>query len=132
MTISGDTYIHDLIELCGGENLFAGTAADARVQPSSTDESTVSSPRGSEETGRRRRRYPIVDLEEVAALSPDVILLPDEPYAFVEADVRELARLDCPAARDGRIHLIDGTLVSWYGPRIAEAIRVLAGIFANS
>jgi len=133
MTISGDTYIHDLIELCGGENLFAGTAADVGVQPRSGEEPATSPSRGSEESGRcRDRRYPIVDLEEVAARSPDVILLPDEPYAFAETDVRELAGLDCPAARDARIHLIDGTLVSWYGPRIAEAIRVLAGIFANS
>ncbi|HIF94489.1 MAG: helical backbone metal receptor [Myxococcales bacterium] len=132
MTISGDTYIHDLIELCGGENLFAGTAPKASVQPVSGEAAAGSLVRGSENSGRRDRRYPIVDLEEVAALSPDVILLPDEPYAFAQADVRELAGLDCPAARDSRIHLIDGTLVSWYGPRITEAIRVLAGIFANS
>jgi len=28
--------------------------------------------------------------------------------------------------------LIDGSLVSWYGPRIAQAIRALAGTFATS
>ena len=107
MTIADGTYIHDMIELCGGENLFAG--ADP-----GTD-----------------RRYPIVDLERVERAQPDVILLPDEPYAFGEVDRQELAEIDCPAARDARIHLIDGTLVSWYGPRITEAIRVLARIFAN-
>ncbi len=30
-----------------------------------------------------------------------------------------------PAVRDGRIHLIDGKLATWYGPRIAEALREL-------
>jgi ABC-type Fe3+-hydroxamate transport system substrate-binding protein len=107
MTIGRETYIHDMIELCGGENLFAtlDTSAD--------------------------RRYPIVTLDEVTDAQPDVILLPDEPYAFDEADRKRLSEIDCPAARDARIHLIDGTLVSWYGPRIAEAIRVLARIFAN-
>ena len=107
MTIGRETYIHDMIELCGGENLFAALE-------SSGD-----------------RRYPIVDLDDVVRAQPDVILLPDEPYAFDEADRKRLSEIDCPAARDARIHLIDGTLVSWYGPRIVEAIRVLAGIFAN-
>ena len=107
MTIARETYIHDMIELCGGENLF-----DTLETP--TD-----------------RRYPIVDLDDVVRAQPDIILLPDEPYAFDEADRKRLSAIDCPAARDARIHLIDGTLVSWYGPRIAEAIRVLARIFAN-
>ena len=60
-----------------------------------------------------------------------MILLPDEPYAFGSADVETLAALDLPASETGRIHLIDGTLVSWYGPRIAESIRIVAGLFAN-
>jgi ABC-type hemin transport system substrate-binding protein len=36
-----------------------------------------------------------------------------------------------PAARDGRIHLIDGTLVSWYGPRIGRAIEALGRLLAQ-
>ena len=75
---------------------------------------------------------PLLDLDELVKRSPDVILLPDEPYAFGSKDVETLADLDLPAARSGRIHLIDGTLVSWYGPRIAEAIRALATIFASA
>lgn len=106
MTIARDTYIHDLIEVSGGENAFPGVAGE--------------------------RRYPLLDLAAVEAAAPDVILLPDEPYAFAEKDREELLALACPASRDDRVHLIDGTLVSWYGPRIAEAIRVLAPIFANS
>ena len=83
---------------------------------------------------RKRRaepeRYPKLSLDEIVALRPDVILLPDEPYAFAESDVRELAALDVPAAHTGRIHMIDGTWVSWYGPRIRDALQVLEGLLS--
>jgi ABC-type Fe3+-hydroxamate transport system substrate-binding protein len=98
MAVGGDTYAHDLLSLCGGYNVFAAHA---------------------------ERRYPRVTLDEVVAAAPEVVLLPDEPYAFGPADQAELRRLPLPAARSGRIHLIDGTWVSWYGSRIARAIREL-------
>jgi len=104
MSIGADTYADDLLRLCGGENVFAG---------------------------RDERRYPRVTLAEVEAAAPEVVLLPDEPYRFAEADVAELSRLDLPAARDGRIHLIDGTWVSWYGPRIARAVGALRALLAR-
>ena len=104
MVVGADTYAHDLLALCGGRNVFGG-------------------PRG--------RRYPLVTLEEVVAAAPEVILLPDEPYAFGEADVLELRRLPLPAAEHGRIHLIDGTWVSWYGPRIARALPALRHLLAS-
>ena len=69
----------------------------------------------------------MVELEEIERADPEVILLPDEPYAFGPEDARELAALKVAAAREGRIHLLDGTLLSWYGPRIAPAIDRLAG-----
>ena len=88
----------NLISLCGGENVFAG---------------------------RRDRRYPRVSEDEIVAAAPEVVLLPDEPYAFGPRDAAELGRLPLPAAASGRVHLIDGTLVSWYGPRIGRAIQTL-------
>ena len=96
-----DTYVHDLIRLCGGRNLYPTSEGPAQ-------------------------RYPKVSLEEIVGLSPEVVLLPDEPYAFGEADAREVARIDIPASASGRIHCIDGTWVSWYGPRIRPAIRALS------
>jgi ABC-type hemin transport system substrate-binding protein len=101
MAVGADTYAHDLLVLCGGENVFAD---------------------------RRERRYPLVRLDEVVARQPDVVLLPDEPYAFGPRDVAELMRLPMPAAETGRIHRIDGTHVSWYGPRIRAAIGTLRGL----
>jgi ABC-type Fe3+-hydroxamate transport system substrate-binding protein len=104
MTVGGDTYAHDLIQLCGGANVFA-------------------------EQGDRR--YPLVSQEEIERAAPEVVLLPDEPYRFDDRDSHELAGWDLPAARDHRIHLIDGTWVSWYGPRIRGAIETLRGIFGS-
>lgn len=104
MAVGADTYAHDLLRVCGGRNVFAD---------------------------RADRRYPIVEIEDVVAARPAVILLPDEPYAFGERDVLELATLDVPAAHDGRIHCIDGTLVSWYGPRIARAIDTLRPLLSD-
>ena len=62
----------------------------------------------------------------MAAHRPDVILLPDEPYPFSAADLPDFAPFaDVPAVRDGRVHLIDGKIVSWYGPRIGRSLRAL-------
>jgi ABC-type Fe3+-hydroxamate transport system substrate-binding protein len=113
MTINSDTYIHDLIDLCGGENVFARPSAAGGGRDRGSD-----------------RRYPLLDMDQLLERAPEVILLPDEPYAFGPADVETLDALDLPASASGRIHLIDGTLVSWYGPRIAESIRIVAGLFA--
>jgi ABC-type Fe3+-hydroxamate transport system substrate-binding protein len=98
MAVGAPTYADDLIRLCAGANVFAAHA---------------------------ERRYPRVTLAEIEAAQPEVILLPDEPYPFTSADAAELARLNVPAAASGRIHLIDGTFVSWYGPRIIRAIELL-------
>ncbi|MBM4382089.1 MAG: cobalamin-binding protein [Deltaproteobacteria bacterium] len=107
MAVGAPTYADDLITLCGGENVF-GVRDGPRA------------PRAAAE-----RRYPRVTLAEIEAAQPDVVLLPDEPYAFGPPDAAELSRLDAPFAASGRIHLIDGTFVSWYGPRILRAIELL-------
>jgi ABC-type Fe3+-hydroxamate transport system substrate-binding protein len=105
MAVGGGTYADDLLTLCGGINVFSS---------------------------RPERRYPVVGLEEVERADPEVILLPDEPYAFGPEDARELAALEVDAARGGRIHLLDGTLLSWYGPRIAPAIEKLVRLLQDA
>jgi ABC-type Fe3+-hydroxamate transport system substrate-binding protein len=122
MTISDGTYVHDMLRACGGENIFAQRqrrfplAADLGQQPEHTGV------RHSE----RDRRYPRITLEEMAAHKPAVILLPDEPYAFSAKDLADFMPFaDIPAVRDRRLHLIDGKLVSWYGPRIGDSLRIL-------
>jgi ABC-type hemin transport system substrate-binding protein len=132
MTVGADTYVHDLIELCGGENVFAN-GADRAIDPDGGGGGAGGeSAKGDGDRSGSERRYPIVGLSDIERAAPEVILLPSEPYAFGAVDRGELAGLDCPAAVHDRIHLIDGTLVSWYGPRIAEAIRVLGRLLAIS
>ena len=64
--------------------------------------------------------------EEMAARRPEVILLPDEPYAFSAADIADFMPFsEVPAVRDRRIALIDGKIVTWYGPRIGQNLRTL-------
>lgn len=102
MTVGRDTYVHDMLRLCGGANVFAD----------------------------RPDRYPTVTLADVAARRPAVILLPDEPFRFRRAHRADFVPYaDVPAVRDGRIHLVDGKPFSWHGPRIADALRTLPALF---
>jgi ABC-type Fe3+-hydroxamate transport system substrate-binding protein len=117
MTANGDTYIGDLIETCGGENIFRDRV---RRYPLAADLGSAPA----RETETCDTRYPRVSLEEVGAHKPDIILLPDEPYRFTAHDADELRAL--PTLRDARIHLIDGTLVSWYGVRTGRAIESIS------
>jgi ABC-type Fe3+-hydroxamate transport system substrate-binding protein len=103
MAIGGDCFANDLLERAGGQNPFAC----------------------------ERRRYPHVDAGRIASAQPQVILLPTEPYAFAERERDELQQLDCPAARSGRIEIIEGELLTWYGPRIPRALITLAALLRS-
>ncbi|MCX6466939.1 MAG: helical backbone metal receptor [Pseudonocardiales bacterium] len=60
-------------------------------------------------------RYPRID---PAALPPhDLVVLPDEPYLFT-AD-------DGPEAFDAPSVLVSGRLLTWYGPSLVDAARLL-------
>jgi ABC-type Fe3+-hydroxamate transport system substrate-binding protein len=65
-------------------------------------------------------RYPRHWLGEIAGWDPDVVLLPDEPYPFGPTD-REVF-----AGWGARTRLIDGTALSWWGPRTPHALGDLA------
>lgn len=54
--------------------------------------------------------------------------MPTEPYAFGEADRQELLSPDCPAARETRIHVVEGELLSGYGPRMARALATFSAL----
>jgi ABC-type hemin transport system substrate-binding protein len=99
MGVGSDTYVHDVLEASGGENV-CGSAS----------------------------RYPEVTLEDLEALRPEVVLLPDEPYPFSAEDLPEFYTLGIPAAKEDRIHLVDGKLLTWYGPRMAGSLIQLSGL----
>ncbi|MET7483688.1 helical backbone metal receptor [Streptomyces sp. NPDC005538] len=64
-------------------------------------------------------RYPRVTLDELRAAEPELVILPDEPYRFTADDGPE-AFPGLPCA------LVSGRYLTWYGPSLAEAPRVLA------
>jgi ABC-type Fe3+-hydroxamate transport system substrate-binding protein len=101
MSVGSDTYAHDVLETCGGENVCGGST-----------------------------RYPIFTLEEVEAAQPEIVLLPDEPYPFSAEDLEDFYALDIPAAQEDRIHLVDGKLLTWYGPRMASSLTQLAALLS--
>ncbi|HZF89186.1 helical backbone metal receptor [Streptomyces sp.] len=63
-------------------------------------------------------RYPRVPLDELTAARPDLVVLPDEPYRFTAGDGPE-AFPGLPCA------LVSGRHLTWYGPSLAAAPRVL-------
>jgi ABC-type Fe3+-hydroxamate transport system substrate-binding protein len=69
--------------------------------------------------GADRQRYPTVEVADIRAVAPDVVLLPDEPYRFTADDGPEMfAGLAC--------RLVEGRALTWYGPSLADAPAVVA------
>jgi ABC-type Fe3+-hydroxamate transport system substrate-binding protein len=93
MTLNADTYGSSVLRALGWENAFGGAAS----------------------------RYPEVTLAEVAGCGPDLIVLPDEPYAFTERHVPEVRN----AVPDARVVLVDGRDLFWWGIRTPAALERL-------
>ena len=129
MSFNSDTYMHDLLRICGGENVFAERE---RQFPLKADlgEAEPLSP-GDPRVVGRDTRYPRITLDEVEAAQPDVILLPTEPFPFLERHTLIFSALDIPAARESRIHVVDGSLLTWHGTRIARAMDTLPSLLCN-
>ncbi len=103
MSFNHDTYSDDMLWATGGENVLRNNT----------------------------ERYFSIILEEVAALSPQVVLLPSEPYPFETKHFIHLQPLaDTPAGRSGHFYCIDGMALCWYGPRILDGLEHLAQLFA--
>jgi ABC-type Fe3+-hydroxamate transport system substrate-binding protein len=63
-------------------------------------------------------RYPKRPLDSLVALDPDLVLFPDEPYAFRAGDGPE-------AFPGGASVLVSGRDLTWYGPSLVTARRDL-------
>ena len=102
MGTGSDTYVHDVLKVSGGENVCG-----------------------------RVTRYPVITLEEIEGLRPEVVLLPNEPYPFSAEDLPEFYILDIPAAKEDRIYLVDGKLLAWYGPRMAGSLTQVSALLRS-
>ncbi len=120
MTFNAETYAHDVLTLCGGENVFARRR---RRYPLAAD----LNPEAPARPVARDDRYPRLSEEEIRRAAPELILLPSEPYPFQPEDVATIrARFaDTPAGRAGRVRWIDGSLLFWHGTRLRHALRIL-------
>jgi iron complex transport system substrate-binding protein len=102
MTVNGQHFIGQAIELCGGENIYAAV-------PGLT---------------------PIVSVESVVVAAPDVIVAndytrgPGSPASGSPLD-RWRSWKQLPAVAGNRLHLIDPDLMSVPGPRLLSGITQL-------
>lgn len=69
----------------------------------------------------KKKRYPEIELNELAQLKPDLIFLSSEPYPFKEEHLEEI-RAIIPEAK---VMLVDGEMFSWYGSRLVKAVQYL-------
>lgn len=66
--------------------------------------------------------YPSLELDDVAALAPDLVLVPSEPYEFSASHLDELTA----ALPSAEIVRIDGQDLFWWGIRTPVAVARLA------
>ena len=90
MVLGRDTFAGDLLARLGVENVFASSAD----------------------------RYPRLGKDDPAAVDADLVVFPDEPYAFTPDDGPEA----WPRARPV---FVSGRHLTWYGPSLVEAPAVL-------
>jgi ABC-type Fe3+-hydroxamate transport system substrate-binding protein len=98
MTMNHDTYGSSLLASLGVTNVFA----------------------------EEPERYPTTDLAAAAARTPDVVLLPTEPYPFKE---RHRAEVEAEVAP---VVFVDGQDLFWWGIRTPAAHRRLAQALPQS
>lgn len=59
-------------------------------------------------------RYPVMSLEQLEELGPEVIFLSSEPYPFKDEHVQEMQS----KFPNSKVLIVDGELFSWYGSRL--------------
>ena len=101
MSVSGDTYISDLLSLSGGVNAFAD----------------------------RPMRYPVVEPEDLAGAGLHAVLLSTEPFPFQPKHVDEISRSTGLAPEI--FHIVDGELLSWHGSRTPHGIDYARQVVAD-
>lgn len=87
MVAGSDTFIHEMMHAAGFENTLT------------------------------EGRYPELNIDQIRALNPEVVLLSSEPYPFKEKDIQEITEVLPLAA----LKLVDGEMFSWYGSRLKKA-----------
>ncbi len=125
ISLGGDTFGSDALSLAGADNVLCERKV---MYPLESGFAERGSPGG--EAGRDKR-YPRIDASDVEKLAPDLILLPDEPYSFSEADVETFRAMSTPAAERGAIARCDGKDLFWHGSRSVDGIPRLRALIES-
>ena len=88
MSVGGDTFISRMMRYAGFDNLL-----------------------------KNQKRYPVVNIEELQKMQPEMILLCSEPFPFKEKHQAEMQTY----FPDARIEIVEGEAFTWFGayPEIA-------------
>jgi ABC-type Fe3+-hydroxamate transport system substrate-binding protein len=119
MTLNADTFGSDVLEQVGVTNVFGDRL---RLYPLAADLGKTAP----QDASGRDVRYPRITMDELAARAPDLVILPDEPYAFSDRDEELFGKL-LPEARIARV---SGKDLFWYGAWSIAAIDRLAAQLA--
>jgi ABC-type Fe3+-hydroxamate transport system substrate-binding protein len=122
MTANSDTFLSDALDLVGAKNVFADRT---RRYPLAADLG-VAQPLPEDKLEGKDTRYPRITLDEVIAAQPEVVLLPDEPHDFTEADAAIFRALGIPAATHGNVQKIVGKDIMWPGQQAIDGLARLA------
>ncbi len=117
MTLNADTFISDALALAGARNVFADRQ---RRYPLLADLGEAEA----RPAGERDTRYPRITLDELVQRAPRVVLLPDEPHPFGEAEA-QFFRARLPGAK---VVLCGGRDLSWYGAQSIEGLPRLRAL----
>ncbi len=110
MTLNADTFGSDMLACAGAVNVFGDRL---RLYPLAADLGKGEA----KAAGDRDVRYPRIRVEEIVGRAPKAILLPDEPYAFTDADAAALREATgVPTFR------VEGKDLFWYGAWTAAAV----------
>jgi ABC-type Fe3+-hydroxamate transport system substrate-binding protein len=124
MTVNGDTFISDMLDLAGAQNVFSDRQ---RRYPLAADLGRAAA-LAPEKIEGRDTRYPRITEEEVVLRAPELVLLPDEPHPFSEADAAVFRGLAIPAAKMGAVVRTGGKDLCWYGARSVEGLPRLRAL----
>lgn len=101
----GGTFLGEMLSLAGGENVMTGHAVN----------------------------YPLISLEGLLALAPEVVIdlapeCADDPRKRAELEAAWRGLPDVPAVRDGRVHVRVDAAMLVPGPRFVDTLEWLATV----
>jgi iron complex transport system substrate-binding protein len=95
MSIGKNSFMTDVVKICGGKNIFDDVEQD----------------------------YPVVSEETIIASNPDFILLPNDMFPDVDEVKGRAGWQNISAVKNGNIVIIDADIYTRPGPRIFAALQ---------